>query len=205
MHLTAERYETATDLELVRWFQGGDVRAFEAIYNRYHPAILRLVFRKTRPNYELAEDIAADTLTQACKSIGSIKDLYRGGLSAWLTTIALNKLKEHWKLAAVRRCVYLDDDQWRRIDAFEHRLGYVPTPEDVVVAETAREDRDADLARALARLADRHQACLKLRFFEGLSVLETAKIMGTSEGGVKMTQARALDNLRRIMQESQAA
>lgn len=205
MHLAVEQDETATDMELVCRLQDGDMRAFEVIYARYHPKVLRFVLRKTLPDRELAEDIAADTFVRAYKNIDSFKGIYRGGLGAWLMTIARNNLNDYWKLPVVRKSVHLDDDLWGRLNILSQRLDHVPAPEEIVVAEMTREMHGADLAWAFAKLKQRHQVCLWYRFFEELSMLETADIMQVSEAAVKMTQARALDSLRRLMRGAQMA
>jgi RNA polymerase sigma-70 factor (sigma-E family) len=58
-------------------------------------------------------------------------------------------------------------------------------------------DRDA-LWSALGRLAPRQRAVLVLRYYEGLSEIEIAEVLGCSRGTVKSQAADALNNLRRM-------
>ena len=58
----------------------------------------------------------------------------------------------------------------------------------------------AALMAALAKLPPRQRACVVLRYFEDLSVHDTAKALGCSEGTVKSQTARGLDALRSVFE-----
>ena len=58
------------------------------------------------------------------------------------------------------------------------------------------------LEPALARLTAEQRQAVQLRFLDGLSVAESARMMGRSEEAVKKLQARALANLRRSLTET---
>lgn len=84
-------------------------------------------------------------------------------------------------------------------------------PEEVVAEPNAvtiddgaggRADRDA-LMRALASVPPRQRACVVLRYFEELSIAETAEVLKCSEGNVKSQTARALDALRRLLGDAE--
>ena len=57
------------------------------------------------------------------------------------------------------------------------------------------------LLSALRRIAPRQRACVVLRYFEGLSVAETAAAMGCSEGNVKSQTSIALRSLRKVLDD----
>ena len=63
---------------------------------------------------------------------------------------------------------------------------------------SSTEDREL-LKAALMRVPPRQRACLVLRFFDDLSVAETARLLGCTEGTVKSQTSRGLDALRAAM------
>ena len=119
-----------------------------------------------------------------------------------LTSILLTKLYRKWRRisvldepdAYVRRMllrVWLDELRrpWRR----EHSTATPPDrPDDATTDPT---DRMAVLS-LLADLPPRRRAVLVLRYFNDLSVEDTAEALGCSPGTVKSQTARALNTLR---------
>jgi RNA polymerase sigma-70 factor (sigma-E family) len=63
---------------------------------------------------------------------------------------------------------------------------------------SSTEDREL-LRAALAGVPPRQRACLVLRFFEDLSVTDTARALGCSENTVKSQTSRGLDALREVL------
>lgn len=67
---------------------------------------------------------------------------------------------------------------------------------------TPREQSGLDrLGAALAATPPRQRAVLVLRFFEDLSVEQTAAVLGCTAGNVKSQTARGLDRLRRLLDD----
>jgi RNA polymerase sigma-70 factor (sigma-E family) len=94
-------------------------------------------------------------------------------------------------------------DRWRRL-RYRHEEALAL---DSVVAPTGDEaseaaDRDV-LLRALAKLPPRQRAVLVLRYFEDLSEVQTAAILGCGVGTVKSQSSRALAKLRAITAASE--
>jgi RNA polymerase sigma-70 factor (ECF subfamily) len=65
-----------------------------------------------------------------------------------------------------------------------------------------RQEQTAAHARALlAQLPEHYRAVLSYRLLDGLSVAETARRMGTSEGNVKILQHRALKRAAELRED----
>jgi RNA polymerase sigma-70 factor (sigma-E family) len=121
-----------------------------------------------------------------------------------LLQVALMRSAQRWRVvsqspdAYIRRVlVHLATDRWRR---------RVRRPVETVLQDDldaiATEDPEAQLldrvilVAALRELPPRQRAVVVLRFFEGLSVPETADVLGCSEGTVKSYSNRAFLRLR---------
>ena len=92
-------------------------------------------------------------------------------------------------------------DHKRRRSSTERPQDADPTTssgEDVATAVTTR----AALMAALADLPPRQRACVVLRYFEDLSVADTAALLGCTEGTVKSQTSRALFSLRSMFEDS---
>ncbi|MER5346887.1 sigma factor-like helix-turn-helix DNA-binding protein, partial [Streptomyces mirabilis] len=69
------------------------------------------------------------------------------------------------------------------------------SPEDSVLESLS----NAALLDAVRRLNPQQQECATLRFLQGLSVAETARVMGKNEGAVRALQYRAVRGLARFL------
>lgn len=118
----------------------------------------------------------------------------------------LARLYVHWRRASragnldayVRRSLvnaYLAEGRrpWRRERATEH------LPETAYADESGTSDSRDELRRALAELGPSQRAIVVLRYWDGLSVEETAEAVGCSTGNVKSQAARGLDRLRAVL------
>lgn len=98
------------------------------------------------------------------------------------------------------RC-WLDERRrkWRQV---ERRDGEVPDGVDQAMSPADRQELATlrtTLFRLLDELAPRQRAVLVLRFFESLSITETAETLGCTEGTVKSQTSRALAALRTVI------
>ncbi|MFF5230713.1 SigE family RNA polymerase sigma factor [Dactylosporangium sp. NPDC000521] len=130
-----------------------------------------------------------------------------------LIQAALIKTATHWSKvvragdpeAYVRKILYHEHVRsWRRRRFLEHSTASVPEKA-VSGDETGRAELRVVLEQALAKLTKRQRAVVVLRFFEDLSEVETAQVMGTSVGTVKSQTSHALGRLRVLAPELEDA
>ncbi|ACY99971.1 MULTISPECIES: sigma-70 family RNA polymerase sigma factor [Thermomonospora] len=168
----------------------GEAEAFGALYDRYVELVYRYVYYRVG-SHPLAEDLTSDTFLRALRRIGDFS--WQGkDFGAWLVTIARNLVADHFKSGRFRLEVCtaellepepaapgceVEDPERRVLEAMTHRA----------------------LLEAIRRLNSEQQECLVLRFLHGLSVAETALIMGKKTGAIKALQYRAVRSLARML------
>ena len=123
-----------------------------------------------------------------------------------LVQTALMKTYRHWDrivrrgepTAYVRRALVTTHTSWRRRAWHrEQPTGRLP---DAAAPESAdRLDASEELRRALLDLPPRMRATVVLRYYEDLSELQTAQLMGCSESTVNTQAARGLARLRGVL------
>jgi RNA polymerase sigma-70 factor (ECF subfamily) len=130
----------------------------------------------------LAEDFTSETFLRALRRIGTIS--YQGrDIGAWFITIARNIVLDHLKSARHRL-------ETTTADALESRDHAASTEEAVLrVLQSER------LMQAVGQLGDEQRECVMLRFVHGLSISETAHVMGKNDGAIKALQHRAVRKL----------
>lgn len=114
--------------------------------------------------------------------------------------VAWPRLRQDGALDAYSRQVMVRTaiDESRR--AFRRRESVVgELPE--VANPPGRIDDAIDVRRALAQLPAGQRAVVVLRYWEDLSVTETAQLLGRSEGTIKSQAAKGLATLRRLLTE----
>ncbi|HVW82016.1 MAG TPA: sigma-70 family RNA polymerase sigma factor [Mycobacteriales bacterium] len=185
--------EQARVMAAVKAAQDGDGEAFGQLYDAYADLVHRYISYRVN-NHALAEDLTSETFLRALRRISSFTWQGRD-FGAWLVTIARNLIADHYKSSRHK----LEHSTADLIEAGAERQE--DGPENEVLAGITN---DALLA-AVRRLGHDQQECIVLRFLQGLSVAETAAILGKNEGAVKALQYRAVKALGRLLPEDLVA
>jgi RNA polymerase sigma-70 factor (ECF subfamily) len=183
----ADEADATRLIALVELARGGDSEAFGMLYDHYHKSVYRFLYYRVG-SVPLAEDLASETFFRALRSMGSFR--WQGkDFGAWLMTIARNLATDHYKSGRTRLERTTED-----MSAHDS-----PTegPENTVLASLTNES----LLEALGDLPAEQQECLIMRFLQGLSIAETAKVLGRSDGAVKQLQLRGVRNLAKLLPE----
>jgi RNA polymerase sigma-70 factor (ECF subfamily) len=166
---------------LVGLAQEGDGQAFGQLYDRYVDTVFRFIYFRVNDR-ALAEDFTSETFLRALRRIGTIS--YQGrDIGAWFITIARNIVLDHLKSARHR----LETPTGETIEGRERAQST-----EAAVLDTLQSER---LMEAVRQLGDEQRECVMLRFVQGMSVSETAQIMGKNDGAIKALQHRAVRKL----------
>jgi RNA polymerase sigma-70 factor, ECF subfamily len=181
----AERSRLIGLVELARQ---GDAEAFGLLYDHYQGSVYRFLFYRTRSS-TLAEDLTSETFFRALRSMNNFR--WQGkDFGAWLMTIARNLATDHFK-SGRSRLELTTEDMSLHDDAADDG------PERAVLTGLTNEI----LMQALTELPAEQRDCLVMRFLQGMSIAETAAVLGRSDGAVKQLQLRGVRNLAKLMPE----
>ena len=161
----------------------GDSQAFGRLFDAYAGPIHRFIASRVRSPSD-AEDLTQVVFVKALEALPryEARGIPFGG---WLFRLARNAIIDHVRT---------------RRDHLPLLAAQTRATEDAGPEAMAALQEDLDrVARALADLTDDQREVIELRFFAGLSVLESAVAMGRQEGTIRGLQFRAIATLRRSL------
>lgn len=163
---------------------------FSNIYDQYASRIYRYVFLKVN-SHHVAEDLSSDVFVRIWEVIKT--DSKIENIQAYIYQTARNMIVNHYRLNSRYKVVSVEE----KTDILEDTA----TAEEKV-GITLEMDR---VKKALEGLSDDYQNYIIWRYLDELSVPEIAQIMGKSEESVRVGTHRALQSLRKTMQEPSLA
>jgi RNA polymerase sigma-70 factor (ECF subfamily) len=186
---TQQDIDTSDDVALVHAAKQGDMAAFEQLVTR-HTAMIFRVAMHIMSSREDAEDIVQDAFLKAFQHLQRFEE--RSRFSTWLTKIAVNAAL--MKLRSSRRAttISIDQEADEGSTLADTVADWKPNPEQLFTRTELREI----LQRALASLPNSYRVVFLLRDVEGVSVADTAEMLGLSVPNVKARLFRARLNLR---------
>jgi RNA polymerase sigma-70 factor (ECF subfamily) len=165
-----------------------------ALVRDYQAGIVR--YCVTRLGEDIGEEVAQEVFITAWDTL--LKFRQDAALTTWLFGIAKNKCAQAFRNRSRRQAMA----QAFLVDIRHHAHAEEPeTPEHVMVERVQL----ARFATGLAALRDDERIMLNLRYTKGLSVAEIVEIVGKSEAAVRKQLLRALQRLRKIMDEGSDA
>jgi RNA polymerase sigma-70 factor (ECF subfamily) len=156
----------------------GDFRAFGQLYTIYLNRIYRYVLYHVKDRMT-AEDITDEIFIKAWKAIRSCKNKGHT-FSAWIYRIAHNHIIN--TLRDLNRFSSINVEKVAELDTLDIRNEMTPDQQ--------------ELLDAIAELPPNQTQVITLKFIEGLDNREIGKILGKSEGAVRVLQLRGLTALR---------
>jgi len=177
----------ASDFELAQAAAGGNMSAFEEIYQRHHRRVYSICLRMLQNSYE-AEDLTQDVFIQLYRKIGS----FRGdsAFTTWLHRMTVNQVLMHFRKRTVK---------------FEKTTEEGETPVQIVPGTESPfkmpiVDKIA-LENAIEQLPAGYKNVFMLHDVEGFEHEEVAKILGCSVGTSKSQLHKARLKLQKLLKK----
>lgn len=170
---------------------GGDVTAFEALYDRHSPLVYALLLRILN-SAEDAQEVLQETFVKAWSN-AQMFDSSRGSEVAWLISIARSRAIDRLRSRKIR--TERENDAGREISihaAFVER--------ETGVDDAVRSEERSAVQGALLELPAAQKEALELAYFEGLSQSEIAERLGQPLGTVKTRMQLGMKKLRERLQ-----
>lgn len=177
-----------SDNALVEGILAGDAFAFERLMRQHNRRLFRVARSILRDDAE-AEDAVQDSYIEAHRALHGFRG--ESSLSTWLTRIVVNQALAH------RRARRSSGDTDTDLDTVPDRSNdeIVQTPE----TQAMRAELRRIIEASIDHLPEAHRTVFMLRAVEGLSVEETAAVLGISAGNTKVRFLRARAQLREAL------
>ncbi len=164
--------------ELIRRILSRDRRALSIFYHTYAPIVTRYVIGKIDNRMD-ADEVIADTLFAFLESLrdftGSAK------LSTYIVSIAHHKTVDFYRRKKIKSMVF------SRIPSLEKLVSPLLTPEELYESKAFARNMKIVLSGILPKYRD----ALLLKYREGRSVRDIAKVFATSVKGAECVLSRA--------------
>ncbi len=168
-----------SDDELMAMFSGGEVEAFDTLFDRYHVPVYNFALFMLH-DVSGAEEIMQETFVVVARAADRYEPL--GRFKAWIMGIVRNRCLGRMEAERARRAVMADGAL-----AADEAASPDPPPEERVELD----ERLGLLQRAIAGLPDRQREVIVLYAFERMQYREIADALGMPMGTAKTLIHRA--------------
>jgi RNA polymerase sigma-70 factor (ECF subfamily) len=195
--------------ELMAKATSGDHVALERLLLSHYAGLSRHVAARLPASLQAlvsVEDVLQETFVQVFRDIGNFQPRCEGSFSAWLRTIAENRLRDTIK--ALRR--KKRGGQFRRVQALANAqassvgnlLEILSTESHTPSQSVARREGVHALQVAIAGLPEDYRQAICLRYLEGKSLSQVAEMMQRSPGAIRGLIGRAKEKMRAALGRS---
>ena len=170
------------DSETLDRARRNDRAALAEVWRIYHPQLLRFLRSQQAPS---VDDVASEVWIDVGRAIARFDGDGRA-FQRWLFTIASRRAVDEHRRAARRPAPLEDADSERRVDSS-------------AAADQGLDDGVDEAIALLRRLPPNMAAVVMLRAVHGLTVAETAAVLGCSQANVRVLAHRGLGRLRSFL------
>lgn len=174
-----------SDAELLDLLGKRGSQAMAEIYDHYSQPIYRYLYRLLGDEAQ-AEDLTSEVFLKLLRAVSTSR-APRDRLDGWLYRVAHNLAIDWFRQRSTQSTLPLDED-----------LASDGLPASAVVEQRQTHQR---LRKAILKLTPSQQQVIVLRFGEEMPVAVVARLMGKSEGAVKLLQHRAVKGLGRVLEK----
>lgn len=175
------------DSELVEGLCRQDPAAIRHLSECLLPSVWRSVYVRVQGDRHLAEDIVSESVLALLKAVSAPACEIQCP-SAWLRTVAANKLRDHFRAAA--RVQHLIDQA--------AAVSNIPSPPQPASLEELNEQR-ATVRRVMDDLPEQHRLVLEWKYLDDLSVRQIAERLAMTEKAAESILFRARREFRQAL------
>ncbi|MCG9479845.1 MAG: sigma-70 family RNA polymerase sigma factor [Actinomycetia bacterium] len=180
------------DLYLRQYRKSNDRIWFEKIYNRFMPQLFRYCYYRTGSKQE-AEDLCSELALRAYNNLGRKKFNSRQ-FFGWLYRVARNLLIDYYRKQG-RSAVQSPPDKEQ---VSSENSGLIDNSPYLSIELGIKNEK---LFKAMSRLTDLQREVVILKFIEDFDYKLISRITGKRQNTLRGIVFRALDGLKRYMQE----
>ncbi len=173
--------------ELLTKAVAGNREAFGQLYDLYAPKIFRFIRLKVG-SQTLAEDLSSESFLRIWEYLQKEKEIEES-FQALLYKVARNLIIDYYKKKSSQEILFNDD--------FNEFLLNEPARDEIKDKEVADQ-----IHKALINIKEEYQDVLIWYYIDGLSASEIAKLMGKSQGAIRVLIHRGLESLKKHLQKN---
>ena len=179
---------TFPDEYYVQQILGGNTQVYSVLIDRYKHMVFTLAKRMLK-NKEDAEEVAQDTFLKAFNGLSNFKG--ESKFSTWLYRIAYHRSLD---------CIKKNQRQLPTSDLPIEDIRSLAVVDNSLDALEQKERRQ-QIKEAIEALSGDDSVLLTLHYFQELSIKEIARIVGKSEGAIKVNLHRSRKRLAKILEK----
>ena len=186
-----------SDDKLVKAYADGNNEAFDALLKRHQARVFNFILKVVKDE-DVANDIFQETFIKALLTIKQGRYTETGKFGGWLSRIAHNLIIDYYRQ---EKSENLQSTDLNDTDILNRKELCGGTIEDRMVEEQTRDH----VKGLIDQLPELQKEVLKMRYYQGLSFKEIAKITDVSINTALGRMRYALINLRRMAAEQEVA
>ncbi|MFB3852137.1 MAG: RNA polymerase sigma factor [Acidobacteriota bacterium] len=170
------------DKELLKDYLNGNEKAFEMILDKHQSNVIKLIYRLSGGNKELAMDLSQETFLRFIKAARDLKG--ESSIGTWLYRVAYNIFID-----------YVRKNEGEKVELDENTVKISSKSEKTLEQGEIKEK----IKESLSKIPKEQALAIYLFYFEEAPLKKIAKVLNSSEGKAKTLLFRGRENLRKLV------